>query len=189
MNKIFEEFGIQIKKKDFRVKSKEATILFEGEQNKIDLSRYFFYRDGEKIVNHTRFKLIGNLQQKDISKLITKAFYKQYKNCGIKKIELHADDKIGGWAWARYGFSISSKEEVKKLVSLNASPKNKPLMEAIIDDYYKNEAKNDNAPFPMNKLAEHPEFKEDIISFDWWGFLDLTDKKQVKVFENYLDSK
>ena len=126
------------------------------------------------------------MQDKGISRIVLKEFYEQYKNSGVGKIKLHANKDIGGWAWARYGFCVSNKEEITDFITIQASPKNQKGMLDIVEMFYKDH--DDKTPFPMNLIAK-PEYKKNLMGASWWGEIDLTNAEQTKVFENYLYSK
>ena len=82
---------------------------------------------------HTQFEFGKNYQNKGYSKKISKELLKQYENCGISKILLHADKTTGGWAWARYGFCVN-KDEIENFLIQISDAQHKEEMKKIFDD-------------------------------------------------------
>lgn len=181
LSKALENVGINIDKRIFNVNTKNAAIQYFGKD--FLLKRYFRIEAGEKIAIHEKFLLPEELQDKGISKIVLKEFYKQYKNCGIDKILLRANDKVGGWAWARYGFCIDKNEIENFLIQI--PEKQRIKMKDIVNNFYKDK-KNKNKQFPMNLLTLS-EFKNCFANTNWYGELNFNNLQQIKTFENYLN--
>lgn len=183
-----KKYQMNITKRILDVDNEYGIINYWGD--KITLERIFRIEDGHKIAIHHYFELSEDLQDKGIGALILKQYYEQYKNCNIDIIKLRADKGVGGWAWARYGFSVSNRSEVDNwLMSVSEKAKKTGVydeIKKIVDDFYVD--KKDNTPFPMNLLAK-PEYKKICLGTDWYGELELSNKRQTKIFENYLKSK
>lgn len=98
-------------------------------------------------------------------------------------IELFANIDIGGYAWARYGFCVKSRNEAIGAIRFSAltAKQEKRIME-LIDGHFD----TSSTPFPMNKIARLPYGKKALLGRDWEGILDLTDTQQRRVFERYL---
>ncbi len=154
---------------------------------KIKMSRVFS-PSSKKEVEHSLFTMDKALQGKGLSKDLFKIWHNQYKEMGIRKINLHANLSIGGYAWGKYGFSIKVNS-VKTLISKTfpvGNPAGK-LAEKIFGQW---KASNPNKDyFPMNLFSNVPDFKKYLLGSDWHGILDMNDKTQLQIFEDYLYGK
>jgi hypothetical protein len=143
-------------------------------------------------VDHNYLDIDSNKQGKGTTKIVFKSLYKQYQNSDIKIIDVFANIDVGGYAWGRYGFTIS-KSAVrgfpKSNIRFNARKlSSDELADAgqVIENYFN--AFPDSERFPMNILAEKPYGKRLLLRSDWGGMIDLTKDEQKQVFEAYLFS-
>lgn len=178
---------ITLKAKQIHVfKSGNVNLMYIGENQKgemFGIVRNFIKNGDERIVMHSNFELPKEIQGKGISKNIMKELFRQYESMGIDTIQLFANLDIGGYAWARYGFS-SAKSEVIDIISeakLNAVISNNEynLIVDIIDKF-----KDDM--FPMNILASMKKGKEILLGTSWNGFFDMNDKIQLEYLKDYI---
>ena len=150
------------------------------------IERSFDRVKGGIAVSHDNFVLEERLENKGISKVVLGEFYKQYRKMGVNTISLHADLDIGGYAWGKYGFSLTDGYSgVENVISLSdASSLTKKLAKGLLDEYYKD--KDKSAPFPMSIFAYTKWGKDLLLNSDWYGFLNLNNKKAIETFERYL---
>ncbi|MCR5658961.1 MAG: hypothetical protein K6G25_06510 [Bacteroidales bacterium] len=198
LNEAFRQYGIDpsiVAKSidlDPNANTMKMMLLFERDGKAAQIVRNFtpmFDDDGRTIfvVEHSTFSIPKSMQGGGFSRSILSAFYDQYKRMGIDRIDLYANMNVGGYAWARYGMSITNgKEGLDALLSIQSIGRKDKFSEArgIIDSFY--ETHEETTPFPMNLLTGHPWSKDLLLGSDWYGFLNLNSKKQVAIFENYL---
>jgi hypothetical protein len=141
-----------------------------------------FYKD--KSLIHNYFELHKDIQGGGISKVIFRDFYKQYQNGNFNKIEVGANIDVGGYTWGRYGFECELEQVsylIKSRFQNNEILHNKYL--DIFDNWIINNPTKDY--FPMNLLC-NKETQQYMLNSHWDGVLDLNDKVQREVFEDYL---
>ena len=144
--------------------------------------------DGRINCDHTLFTLPESWQGKGYSKQLFRELYNRYQKIGVSTITVHANIYVGGYTWARYGFSAYNKQYVDAAISFNESRFPDATLQAqdIVDEYYRDNGLSDDKPFPMNLLTGHPWSKDLLLGSEWQGILDFADKAQRLVWENYL---
>lgn len=78
-------------------RERAASVIFEREFKR--------NKKGELIVHHQRFMLGSEFQGKGTGKAMTRFVFEQYKKIGVTRVELTANLDVGGYAWARLGFT------------------------------------------------------------------------------------
>jgi len=88
----------------------------EEEIGKISISFNRYYHPVTKTVENSYLKLGDGLQGGSISKTLASNQIKIWDHLGVERIELNANIDVGGYAWARYGFTPNATEwkELKK---------------------------------------------------------------------------
>jgi hypothetical protein len=66
---------------------------------------FFRHPDGELGVDHTMFTIRGEGQGAGIGKQVLKAQFDEYEKLGVFFVTVHANIDVGGYAWARFGFT------------------------------------------------------------------------------------
>lgn len=144
----------------------------------VELRRSFRkLRDGRIIVNHDLFVLPEELQGKGLGKSVMCSLYKQYKKCDVNEIRLLANKDVGGYAWARYGFSLDY-DDALYVVRSNAAATE------VVKQYYALHGQPEL--IPMRIVADQPYGKELLLGRSWDGVLNLDDKVERKYFESYI---
>lgn len=202
----FEQLG-----KDFNINWQVKKILSTGNSNQptviarhigihngkeIYIERNLRSVDGKREVYHAFFKAPKELQGNGLSKRVINIYYEQYKKAGIDKIKVTANIDVGGYAWAKYGFSAPEQYEV-----LNALIYNKTASKITNQQYFRIVKKikdhfnaNPGKPFPMRKIANLGRTtdqygKRVLLGTNWSGELDLSNRREKKIFEDYLYGK
>jgi hypothetical protein len=147
--------------------------------------RTFKTENGEKAVHHDYFSIPKDLQGKGLSKKVFKALYKQYRNAGVTKMDVYANIDVGGYTWARYGFTASQADVKRILDKGGIAPDDMNIAESIVSDFFK--VNPPNTLFPMNLLTGKTWSEKLLKGKYWYGFLDLKNKTQRDVFENYIN--
>lgn len=153
------------------------------------LSRSFITRnDGSLEAMHNLFTLTNRLQGKGISKRLFRNMYKSYQNMGVRYMSVYANINVGGYTWARYGFSAENQFGALTACVTNDNTL-KSKYNSIVEEWYSENKKPADSPFPMNYIIEKlgaNNAKKVLRGGSWQGILDLQDTEQVAVFEKYL---
>jgi hypothetical protein len=119
-----------------------------------------------------------------------KIWHLEYKNAGLEKIKVHANIDVGGYTWAKYGFSPNNSDDMRFIIN-----KANRLFEegTLTDKQYAHfnlvkENANDGI-IDLNKIANADYGKSLLLKTDWSGEINLNDKKRVEIYENYLFGK
>jgi hypothetical protein len=166
-----------------------------SEFGEVNVNRIFKTVNGKTEVYHALLTVPNRMQGGGLSREILGSYYQQYKNAAITKIRVQANINIGGYAWARYGFAAYERYELDIILSdykgILTAAQSKRIKD-IVDTHY---LKNPNTYFPMRKIADLGRGKQNeygkklLLGTNWHGELDLTNKKVVKMFEDYLYGK
>jgi hypothetical protein len=217
MDKIGEEYGVTWRDRSFELvedPEQNGTAMkflnsgtFKGKE--ITMNRRFYMKDGRlQGVYHSLFTVPGELQGKNFAKELFSALLDEYKAMGLREITVTANIDVGGYAWAQYGFEALDKTDVlqafgklKRKVdgaggkyvftdnkggktTINA--KEIARIQEIISAHYE---KYPDAPFPMNQLSRRKSGKALLLGTYWSGVLDLTKKRKLRIFEDYLKKR
>jgi GNAT superfamily N-acetyltransferase len=187
LKKILDDNSVRITQRDIGFLSDSTEIVFYGSYvngGTVKLVRTFRIENGEKAVHHDYFTLPNELQGKGISKKVFKVLYEQYRNAGVTKMDVLANIDVGGYTWAKYGFTANRKE-IKRIIRQRRDIAGHQEAQEIVDDFI---SKNpDTKMFPMNLLTGKTWSKDLLKGSGWEGFLDLNNKYQREVFEGYID--
>lgn len=176
-----------------RIRNKTISILKNGNVNLVYtgrsvsgesfiLARDFIVEADTRVVSHNNFALPKELQGKGISKKIMKSLFEQYENMDIDLIRIYANNDIGGYAWAKYGFS-AIKEDAEFIIE---SAFNSSVISQTEYNAFKNIIGKYNDIFPMN-LISSTEKGKDILLGTWWnGVFNMKDKKQLVFLKDYI---
>lgn len=181
---ICDLYKIRIKEKALTVFDNGNTeFVFRGEAEnckfgQVELRRSFRkLRNGKILVKHDSFILPDELQGKGIAKSVMRSLYKQYRKCEVNEIQLLANRNIGGYAWARYGFSLDYEDALYVVRSSHAATE-------LVQRYYATHGKPNM--IPMRIVADQPYGKDLLLGRSWNGKLDLGNKSERKYFESYI---
>lgn len=183
--KITDTYGIKLTRSELSVYDENSfNLLFGG--NGFSLVRTFRKRNGAVEVHHDFFVINKKYQGKGLSKEVFRLYYNQYRQMGVRYITVEANIDVGGYTWARYGFSAKNMNEALNCISscenINVSKK----ADKFIKSWYKKQNFAPSEPFPMRLLTEQPWGKELLLNSNWEGIIDLSDTASRKIFEQYL---
>ena len=154
----------------------------------IDLS--FINTDSGLIANFDSFIIPPAMQGKGFAKEVMKEYLDSMLQMNVKQIDIFANKDVGGYAWAKFGFSANNRNEVETLLAQygsRLSAANLADAEKTIAEYY---MKNpDTATFPMKRLADKKYGKKLLLESSWNGKLDLTNNEEVAKVYKYIRSK
>ena len=178
--------GIRLRNKSLTIfENGNVELIYTGRSKDNDtfvLSRSFVIKDNKRIVLHNNFVLPESLQGKGISKDVMRESFKQYENIGIDAVQIYANLKVGGYAWAKYGFS-AIKEDVEFI--LNNALQDKHISQLEYESL-KNLISKYDAIFPMNLIARMNKGKEILLGSWWNGYFNMKDKKQLVYLKDYI---
>ncbi|MBO0947305.1 hypothetical protein [Fibrella forsythiae] len=190
VTKTLTEAGITVEKKQLTAYMGKLNMIVEGHKGK----EYFylerdFYRERQddgsykRVVKHEYLSIPDSLQGGGLSKQLFKDLYAQYTNASIDLIKVQANITVGGYAWARYGFTFSYQPD-RRMVNSMAQ---KNLRGKDLEAFNKLWSRvKDEELFPMHLIAQQPFGKKLLLGTDWNGVMDLGNKEQRALFEDYL---
>jgi len=179
--RISNKYGINITKKHLSAYQGEVILSYEGAGD-FSLKRSF----AKNIAYHDLLKVPIDAQGKGFSKELFQSLYKQYQNAGIREIRVTANIDVGGYTWAKYGFSAKA-ESYDDIMSWAKWQRND---KCITKDNYESFSKwiepYKGKDIPMWKLANMPYGKKLLLGSNWNGVIDLKNDVQREIFEKYL---
>lgn len=178
---ISSKYGLGIRSMHLNAYDGEIEFWCTGD-NDFSLRRYF----KKDTVYHDLLKIPEDLQGKGISKELLQSMYRQYQNADIKEIRILANITVGGYTWAKYGFSAKASEYNDITHWAQVMINNDRISKADFSDFNKWIEQYKGKDIPMHELTDKPYGKNLLLGSAWSGYIDLTDEKQRKVFEKYL---
>jgi hypothetical protein len=152
----------------------------------IEIIRDFYMDNGVKTVDHTLFTMPSKFQGKGFSKNLFIELYKQYKNAGIEMIKVHANLNVGGYTWARYGFTAYKDYYSRIYRQFEYSNKSKVLSDEYFADFENWIKQYKGKDIPIYEISGKEYFKDIMIGSNWEGYLDFRNAAQKQYFENYI---
>ena len=154
--------------------------------NGVKLTRLFRFEESagvkSPVVEHEMFVLPDAMQNQGISKRVFRYLFQQYESCGIQKVYIHANMKVGGHCWGKYG-AVADKREVSYIVE--EAFKDGKITKAEYEkaaDYISGCDKY----VPMQNLAYATYGKRLLEKTSWTGIIDLNDSAQMEYLHRYL---
>lgn len=221
----FEQWGIRPDKmaqkilKGSNVKSDEIDVAmrFGGDREEVTLGTkmigkkngkeagrvvFSFYeetKDGEttRTAYHNLLSFKEDFQGKGLAKTILRNNFDLYKELNIDKVDLTAAMTVGGYAWAKYGWTLRDevlksgeldKQVEKRLDKLETSAKNKSLVRKILKskDPKKIWALADLKQ-PVTKDGKKTTLaKALLLGSHWRGTFDMHDPASMQRLERYI---
>ena len=195
-----KELEKEFDKNEIRIYSKGVSVFENGN---VHLQYYGEHKNGETFefrrsfikdggnnihVYHDYLEMPEAVQGKGLGKAVLSAFYKEYKRIGVKYMSLKANIDVGGYAWARYGFS-AKVEDVKQVI-MQSKTASAEIKEKALSKFEKWLGQNPNEEYyPMNLIAREKYGKGLLLGSRWNGILDLTDRYATSYFESYIGFK
>jgi hypothetical protein len=186
-----------IKSYDPNMTIKQKTLTFYDHKNEYVL-HYYGLIDGENflltrlfkknnVVEHELFALPKSAQNKGLSKAIFRDLYKQYQNAGVKKIEVHANIDVGGYTWGKYGFTANKNEYSFLISHANSQQKAGLISDADNRNFQQWLRGYKDKDIPIYEVAYGKKYGKDLLlGSDWEGYINFSNAKTKKIFEDYL---
>jgi hypothetical protein len=186
----FAKDGISVTRKTIKIDGSKAKFYFEGKfkgDRDVQLVRIFSEEDGVKNVHHDLFVIPEKLQGKGLSKRVFRLLYEQYKNAGVQTVDVFANINVGGYTWAKYGFTAERRE----YNNLSGLAKDRLKSKSINVKEYNDFAQWLNAykdkEIPLYEVAYGKEYgKKMLLGSNWEGYINFADAKTKKIFEDYI---
>jgi len=179
--RLTNKYGIRITDKRLYASPNEITMDIVGKDN-FRMQRTF----SNGTAYHDNLTIPQQIQGKGFSKDLFRSLYQQYRNAGITNIEVQANINVGGYSWAKYGFSAKSEfhDDISSWGKWQLSEKN--ISQSNYNDFSKWMERYKGVDIPMWQLAEKKYGKNLLLGSNWKGVIDLTNSEQRHIFENYL---
>lgn len=209
INNIFPNFNIlrllQVVEKNFNKTTKakiDRSIVFDFKKKQLlidynnntgieDDALFFvrlFIKNGRSIVVDHKYCVLPKLSRGNgLIKPVFKESLRQYINCNVSKILVHAALSGGGYTWAKYGFRATIKDEMT-LILLRAksilTAKEFAICEKIYLVYYNRNPIGKS--FPINLWGSLDFMKPVLMGSNWHGELNLKKVEDLKKFKEYV---
>ena len=149
------------------------------------------------VVEHSEFRLSKERQGNGTAKKVLASSIRLYEELGVDRIELNANIDVGGYAWARYGFTPATKKEwrgladalmlrLSKLTVSDAdsvkallSSDNPKAIRAVA-------ALREPVSDPLSGGAMVPLGKALLLGMNWQGSLNMKDKESLNILKEYI---
>ncbi|MBQ8969178.1 MAG: hypothetical protein IJ064_05555 [Bacteroidaceae bacterium] len=179
---------------EVRLASKECYIVRDGRAeldylgrttngNKVELVRNFAETPNGVEVYHSKMRFPEELQGRGLSKEVFRSLFREYMDMGVSRINVTANIDVGGYCWAKYGFCAERTNAIDLISECLTKGKITQIEHdealSIINKYGK-------SSFPMNLLAELPYAERMLKGECWEGYLDFSDRAQVKYMKSYI---
>ena len=156
-------------------------------------------RQGEAYVHHDLFTLRKECQGAHVAKTLLARSLPFYESCGFHKVELFAALQVGGYAWARYGFTPRDECEMTRLAGVVHSRLERlPLGEDVKAGVFRLLENPDPRTLWALSDLELP-VKVDgksttlgkalLLGVSWDGVLNLQDPEARDRFNRYVSEK
>jgi SPP1 gp7 family putative phage head morphogenesis protein len=159
----------------------------------IERSLMFTPREG-LVANHSFFNINPDLQRRGIGKQFMKNSFGLYEDLGVQKVKMRAGMEVGGYAWARYGFTPTKSDwnnAVKPLV--RARMESVALTDGERKDLTKWLRSDD--PHSIYKVADMGRETQVeglttgqrlLLGSEYNAEIDLSDRKAMRRFNQYV---
>ena len=91
-------------------------MVAANEKNTVRISRSFVKNESGWTARHLLFEIPKKYQGTGSAKSMLRSSVEQYDRMGVTRIETHANINVGGYAWARLGFSADNPTEIRQKV-------------------------------------------------------------------------
>lgn len=175
---------------DYRDKSitlSQGHILVQGFGSKsvYEVSREIVLKDLSVI--HSLLRINDDYQGKSVAKNLLQNSVNAYKHIGIKRIDVHANIEVGGYAWSKYGFKPNSKSWRNFLGDSLDSSRSDEWWDIPYDDRASVLKLLDSKdPKAIWAISDSKYGKQLLLKSNWFGELDLTDKESMDRFNAYV---
>jgi SPP1 gp7 family putative phage head morphogenesis protein len=147
-------------------------------------------RNGSWSVYHALLTIDRAAQGTGLAASIMRGSLATYKSLGVREISVTANIDVGGYTWARFGFSPRNpadfiwhmKDEARRRLG-------DPADIALVNDLLTSHANPKTLPQALSQLVNSRGDKigkSVMLGSSWKGYVDLTDPSQLATFERAI---
>jgi len=151
-------------------------------------------------VDHSYFQIGDGERRTGAAKTFLSETVEAYRQKGIKKVTVHANIDVGGYAWIRYGFKPDIDGQAELMQTVTSRLTSFTVRRHLSDDETTHVLKLVQAkdfegiaaiskPLPRLDGTSLPLGRHLFLGSDWFGSLDLTNEKQYATFRRYAGAK
>jgi hypothetical protein len=176
-------------------KGKPAVTMLLKRADGLKIQRTLVMTDKGLIAEHDSFEVPEGIQGAGLAKKVMADSYDTYKEMGVKRVELHANLSVGGYAWAKYGMKATNPRKAAERFDAELrkrdgswEPRQQGAMRAIIEKY-RNDPK---LPWHLAGLVTKDGRqigKELMLGSAWGATLDMNDEEATNRLKHYVMSK
>ena len=164
-----------------------VAVIFKGSDGTEIIRRFRRKDDGSLYVNHSYFK--AGRKGEGAGKALFRCSIGAYLALGVKRVDVHANIDVGGYAWAKYGFLMRTLDWQRLAESFRRRMSNLRLSDT--GNRRLTEILNDPKPEAAFLLADFKDGernvgKELLLNSHWLGKLDLTNKASYRRCIGYI---
>jgi hypothetical protein len=170
----------------------------DDDENGIAMQRTFIRQtDGSLTVRHDEFVVPKAQQGKDLAKAVLADSMHTYREMGVSKISTYANMNVGGYAWAKFGFTAQKpgdaavywKHQMYDLLDDGhlTQPEVTALREVI--DTYKDDPKLPWHVAGVTTAEGKPIGKTLLVTANWDAELRLNDAEAMARFDHYVKGR
>lgn len=162
---------------------------YSGEADALIIDRIFSRDKNGLTIYHEYLVLPEKERNKGLARKILKISLSHYLTMQADRVSVIAGLSRGAYVWARHGFNAvrrADMERILKKARAKLPVESYAVVEAIYDHYY--DAEPAGTEFPIRQWAALP-FMKDVLmdpTCSWEGVLDLTNKEQLRKFNEYV---
>jgi hypothetical protein len=147
-------------------------------------------------VRHDFFKLPKSQQGLDVAKRFLGDSMATYQDMGIKQIDLNANNDVGGYAWAKYGFTPASNyTHYRSYVRQRLGKIKNGIISQTLRDHIESLSASEDpkSVWGISDLSQHYKGntlgKYLLMGSNWEAVLKLNDKAAMKRFNAYIGKR
>lgn len=169
------------------------------------ITRSFYWNGDRNYVSHDYFRVPPIAQASGIATSVLRNQFELYRKMGLDFVDLHANLEVGGYAWAKYGFSPRERDWVDVAnragqIAINEvrAGRMSPAMARDVHRILTNrdprsiwnlsdiEAKS---PYVLDNGKPEKWGQFLLAGSDWFGKFDLKDPSALSRFDAYVSKK
>lgn len=193
------EFTVQLKSgKDVDGHPYVRSVMLAN-NNATVVNTYHRHKDGTLEVHHDLLELPRGVQGQGVGKELLRQELEDYQRIGVDQVSLLANIDVGGYAWAKYGFTLDPDMDAYRLrAALETNMEKKDVddvlrrrVRGIIDQHIVDDEENLD-PRVIWKIADltgpngEKQGADVLLGADWDGVLNLKDPETMARVKKYL---
>lgn len=198
IQQMFAEFtevpGAQLMVEDSGDNSGLVLTFWSNEVTGYDIRREILEQDGEITAYHSNFELPESEQGEGVGKRFLADSMDVYEKLGVQSVWVGANIKVGGYAWAKYGFLPTKdswerkiKPHVRDIMGMSVMADASDEQRAHIESFFDDDPRTVWAIADMSTgSGEGRSLGKTLLKgTSWQGSINLNDEDQMKRFNRY----